>query len=157
MLALYKIYEETFNAMVVYPYKVYNFESCRYECKKNSFMIFIPHERNKNYKTLKKTGFYRSTVKNISEYCDKLVQLQKDPSANNTERDVWVFAMYFDFMSYVVQRLGSHEERRTSLLEARTLLRSAVIECSQKFKLSTKFVRDGMYVIVNESYPAPDT
>ena len=50
MLALYKINEVIFNSIVVYPYKIRNIESGKYEYKKNSFMRFIPHERNKHDK-----------------------------------------------------------------------------------------------------------
>ena len=50
MLALYKINEVIFNSTVVYPYKIRNIEYGKYEYKKNSFMRFIPHERNKHDK-----------------------------------------------------------------------------------------------------------
>ena len=50
MLALYKLNELIFKARVVYPFKVYNYESEQYEYKRNSFMKFIPSEQNKNYK-----------------------------------------------------------------------------------------------------------
>ena len=48
MLAFYKINEVVFNAITLYPYKILNAESGRYDYKKNSFMRFIPHERNKH-------------------------------------------------------------------------------------------------------------
>ena len=52
MLALYKINEVVFDARVVYPFMVYNYESESYEYRKNSFMKFNPFEKNKNYKML---------------------------------------------------------------------------------------------------------
>ena len=42
MLALYKLNEVLFEAIVVYPHKTYNFESLIYEYRKNSFNRFIP-------------------------------------------------------------------------------------------------------------------
>ena len=38
MLALYKLNEVLFEARVVYPFMVYNYESESYEYRKNSFM-----------------------------------------------------------------------------------------------------------------------
>ena len=58
ILALYKINEVIFNVIVVYPYKILNVESDKYEYKKNSFMRFIPHERNKHDKIFNESGFY---------------------------------------------------------------------------------------------------
>ena len=57
-----------FEARVVYPFKVYTYETEQYEYRKNSFMKFNPIEKNKNYKIFDETGYYRSTVDNISEY-----------------------------------------------------------------------------------------
>ena len=111
MLALYKINELVFKAIVLYPFKVYNFESGKYEYKKNSFMKFIPHERNKNYELFDETVFFWSTVDNILEYFDEFDRIQTDPSADNIDKDLLVFAMYFDFMSYVAQRLGCYHDR----------------------------------------------
>ena len=105
MLALYKLNEVIFKAIVVYPFKVYNYESEQYEYKINSFIKFIPSERNKNYKIYNETGYHRSTVENISEYSFEFDQMPRQSSANDIERDVWIFAMYHDFMSYVAQRL----------------------------------------------------
>ena len=44
MLALYKINEVVFDAIVMYLPKVYNFESENYEYERNSFIRFIPHD-----------------------------------------------------------------------------------------------------------------
>ena len=62
MLALYKINEVVFNAITVYPYKILNAESGKFDYKKNSFMRFIPHERNKHDKIFNESGFYRSNL-----------------------------------------------------------------------------------------------
>ena len=69
ILALYKINEVIFKAITVYPYKILNIESGKFEYKKNSFMKFIPHERNEHDKFFE-SGFYRSylnIMKNIPE------------------------------------------------------------------------------------------
>ena len=58
MLALYKINEVVFNAITLYPYKMLNAESGKFDYKKNSFMRFIP----KHDKIFNESGFYRSTV-----------------------------------------------------------------------------------------------
>ena len=124
MLDLHKLNELRFKTMVVYPFKVYNFESKQYEYKKNSFMKFIPTERNNSSKIYNETGFNRSTVDNILENFFEFDQMQRDPSANEIEKDVWVLAMYYDFMSYVAQRLGSYQEHRQSLQSGRILITS---------------------------------
>ena len=59
MLALYKINEVVFNAITVYPYKILNVESGSYEYKKNSFMRFIPHERNEHDKVFNESGLHQ--------------------------------------------------------------------------------------------------
>ena len=70
-------------------------------------MKFNPFEKNKNYKMFDETGFYRSTIDNISQYFLAFDQMLKQFSLNNIERDEWIFAMYYDFMSYVAQELRS--------------------------------------------------
>ena len=82
-------------------------------------------------------------------------RIQRDPSADNREKDLLVFAMYFDFMSYVAQRLGCYQERGTSLEEGRTLITVVITACTQRFQLANDKMSNGMYVIVNESYPEP--
>ena len=88
MLALYKLNELIFEARVVYPFKVYNYESEQYEYKKNSFMKFNPIERNKNYKIFDEAGFYRSAVDNISEYFLAYDQMLRQFSLTDIERDI---------------------------------------------------------------------
>ena len=102
MLALYKLNEVMFQARVVYPFMVFNYETENYECRKNSFMKFNPFEKNKNYKMFDETGLYRSTVNNISQYFLAFDQILRQFLLNDIERYIWIFAMYYDFMSYVV-------------------------------------------------------
>ena len=110
MLALYKINEVVFDARVAYPFMIYNYESRDYEYRKNSFMKFNPSEKNKHYKMLDETGFYRSTIDNISQYFNKWDEMLRQRSMTPLERDVWLFAMYYDFMSYVAQNLRAMYE-----------------------------------------------
>ena len=100
MLALYKLNEVMFDARVVYPFMVFNYETENYECRKNSFMKFNPFEKNKNYKMFDETGFYRSTINNVSQYFLAFDQMLRQFLLNDIERDIWIFAMYYDFMSW---------------------------------------------------------
>ena len=68
-------------------------------------MKFNPFEKNKHYKMLDETGFYRSTINNIAQYFNAWDDMLRQLSMTDLERDVWAFAMYYDFMSYVAQNL----------------------------------------------------
>ena len=134
MLALYKLNEVSFEAIVVYPrehilLKTYNFESLRYEYRKNSFMRFIPSEKNKNYKIFNETGFYRSTINNVTDYYKLYDTIKRDKSVTKAEQELWLFAMYYDFMSYIAQRLGSYQEHGQSEKSGRLILKSVVSLC----------------------------
>ena len=118
-------------------------------------MKFNSREQNKNYKIYNETGFCRSTVDNITEYFFEYDQLLRQISLNDVERDLSVFAMYYDFMSYVAQRLRSFHEKGKSLQDARTILTEVIIECARNFTLGNGAMIHGMYAIVNESYPEP--
>ena len=155
MLTLYKIKELVFDAIVLYPLKVYNFESREFEYKKNSFMRLIPHEKNKNYKIYDESGFYRSIVDSILRYFKEFERIQLDPSADVGDKDLLVFAMYFDFMSYVAQQLGFYHDEETSLDKCTKNLIEVIIKCSEKFDASHWVVNSGMCAIVTESYPEP--
>ena len=87
MLALYKINEVVFDALIVYPFKILNYESGRYEYK-NSFMRFIPHERNKHDKIFNESGFYRSTINDITQYYEEYTRIQMDESASTKDMDL---------------------------------------------------------------------
>ena len=121
-LSLYKINEVVSRAIVMYPPEVYNFESENFEYKKKSFMRFIPHERNEHYKVFNKLDFYRSTVDSIPVYFQEYSRIQDDPSADEKDLDVFVFAIFYDFMSYVAQQLGGYLETGVSLQEGRKKL-----------------------------------
>ena len=155
MLAFYKLNEVMFNMRVVYPFMVYNYESERYEHKKNSFMKFNPFEKNKNYKMFDETGFYRSIVSNISQYLLAFDQMLRQFSLAAIERDVWIFEIYYDLMSYVAQELRSLSRKGKSVKEERLVIKEVITECSRKFINSNEELVLGMCAIVNESYPEP--
>ena len=104
MLALYKLNEVLFDATVVYPSKIYNQEAQRYEYRDNAFMTFNLNHKNKHDKPFGDSGFCRSTVVNISEYFDKYTILQNESVLREYDFELWLFTMYFDFMSHIAQQ-----------------------------------------------------
>ena len=143
-----------FDARVVYPFMVYNYESESYEYRKNSSMKFNPFE-NKHYKMLDETGFYRSTIDNISQYFLAFDQMIRQFTLTVIERDVWIFAMYYDFMSYAAQELRSLYRKGKSIIEGIIIIKEVINECSRKFIHSQEELAISMCAIVNESYPEP--
>ena len=121
--------------------------------EKNSFMKFNPSEKNKHYKMLDETGFYRSTIDHISQYFNKWDEMLRQRSMTPLERDVWLFAMYYDFMSYVAQNLRAMYETGKSIMEGRFTIKEVIMECSSRFTLSQEEVVMTMLAIANESYP----
>ena len=101
------------------------------------------------------TGFYRSTVRNISQYFLAFDQMLRQFSLNDIERDVWIFAMYYDLMIYVAQELRSLYRKGKSVKERRLVIKEVVTECSRKFINSNEELVLSMCAIVNESYPEP--
>ena len=101
------------------------------------------------------TGYYRSTVDNISQYFLAYDQMLRQYSINIIERDIWIFANYYDFMSYVAQEVRSLYGKKKSIIEGRFVIIEVITECSRKFIHSNEELVHGMYAIVNESYPEP--
>ena len=153
MLALYKINEVVFNAITLYPYKILNAASGRYDYQKNSFMRFIPHERNKHDKIFNESGFYRSTIDDIPQYYEEYTRIQLDESASTKDIDLFVFAMLYDFMSYAAQTLEGYQERGISLEVTRSQIIEVINKCQEKFSLSVLVVSEAMIMIVKESLP----
>ena len=118
-------------------------------------MKFIPHEMNKNYKIHDETVFYRFTVDSLPAYFKEFERIQLDPSADVRDKDLFVFAMYFDFMSYVAQRLGCYHDRGITLDQGRESPIKVIMECNQRFSRSFDEVSNGMCAMVKESYPEP--
>ena len=153
MLALYKINEVIFKAITVYPYKILNIESGKFEYKKNSFMRFLPHERNEHNKIFNESGFYRSTIDDKPQYYAEYTRIQLDKSADFEDIDLFVFAMFYDFMSYVAQKLEGYLARGVSLKVTRGHLIEVIKKCDVRFKHSVSVVSRGMIAIVMESIP----
>ena len=139
MLALYKVNEVIFDAIVSYPYKIWNVESGKYEYKKNSFMRFIPHERNKHDKIFNESGFYRSHFNNITIYFEEYSSIQRDKSADTRDKNLFVFAMNYDFMSYVAQQLQGYLEQGVALAVTRRNLIEVIKQCDGNFILRREF------------------
>ena len=97
------------------------------------------------------TGYYRSTVDNISQYFLAYDQMLRQYSLNIIERDIWIFAMYYDFMSYVAQEVRSLYGKKKSIIEGRFVIIEVITEYSRKFIHSNKELVHGMNAIVNES------
>ena len=82
--------------------------------RRNSFMRSIPHERNEHDKIFNESGFYRSTIDDIPQYFEEFTRIQLDESADFKDINLFVFAMYYDFMSYVAQTLECYQARGVS-------------------------------------------
>ena len=59
--------------------------------------------------------------------------------------------MYFDFMSYVAQKLCNLYGKGKSIIEGRIELTEVITECSIKFIHNNEELVHIMYAIVNES------
>ena len=137
----------------MYPFKILNNESGEYEYKKHSFMRFIPHERNKHDKIFNESGFYRSTIHDITQYYVEYTRIQRDESASTQDVDMFVFAMLYDFMSYAAQTLRKYQGQEIPLEVTRQHIIDVINRCDVKFTLSVRVVSDAMIMIVNESLP----
>ena len=89
-------------------------------------MKFIPSEQNKNYKVFDETGFYRSTVDNITEYFLEYDRMLRQFSLTDIERDVWILAMNYDFISYVAQKFCYYNEKGKTSQDGRTILTEVI-------------------------------
>ena len=72
--------------------------------------------------TIKSSSVDPNTVissKYISQYFNKWDEMLRQQSMTPIERDVWLFAMYYDFMSYVAQNLRAMYETGKSISEGR--------------------------------------
>ena len=130
-----------------------NVESGKFGYKKNSFMRFIPHERNEHDKIFNESGFYRSTIDDIPQNFEEFTRIHFDESADFKDIDLSVFAMYYDFMSYVAQTLECYPARGVPLEVTRGQLIEVITKCDVRFKQSMKVVSKGMIAIVLESIP----
>ena len=140
MLALYKLNEVLYEAIVVYSMLIYNQEAQRYEYKKNVFMTFNPSHKNKHDKPYGESGYYRSTVENIIIYFDKFKALNNEQLLEENDFELWKFTTYYDFMSHIAQQLENYRSHGQSLKSARSVLREVVNMCQ-------KFQKDGSMVI----------
>ena len=143
MLALYKLNEVIFGATVVYPFKIYNQEAQRYKYRKHAFMTFNPNHKSKYDKPYGESGFHRSYIDNISQYFDKYKNIRNE--------ELWLFAIYYDFMSHVAQQLERYREHSQSLVSARKILVAVVTLCYHQYSFKKKQMRNTMSAIIVES------
>ena len=66
---------------------------------------------------------------------------------------MFVFAMYYDFTSYVAQQLQGYLEKGVSLAVTRGNLIEVIKQCDGIFRLSVERVSRGMIAIIKESLP----
>ena len=154
MVALYKLNEVIFDATVVYPFKIYNQEAQRYKYRKHAFMTFNPNHKNKYDKPYGESGFYRSYIENISQYFDKYENIRNEELMRESDRQLWLFAIYYDFMSHVAQQFQRHREHSQSLVSARKILVAVVTLCYHQYSFKNKQMRNTMFAIIVESFPA---
>ena len=79
----------------------------------------------------------------------------KQESLTASEQEVWYFVMYYDFMSYIAQQLGSSQEYGQSLKSARIFLKRVLCLWYDRFFNKNEVMRDTMYTVIEESYPKP--
>ena len=70
---------------------------------------------------------------NISEYFDIYTKLQTESILEEGEFELWLFRMYFDFISHIAQQLETYRDHGQSLKSARLTL-CAVVNVCQTFK-----------------------
>ena len=63
-------------------------------------MTFNPSHKNKHDRPLGESGYYWSTVDNISVYFDKFKALNKEQLLEENDFELWKFTTYYDFMSH---------------------------------------------------------
>ena len=85
-------------------------------------------------------------------YYEEYSRIQRDKSADTRDKDLFVFAMYYDFMSCVAQQLRGYFDTGVALAVTRRNLIVAIKHCDANFRLSKEQVSRGILAIV-ESIP----
>ena len=93
-------------------------------------------------------------IENIRDYSDKYKARRNEVLFRESERQLWLFAIYYDFMSHVAQQLERHREHGQSIVSARMLLVVAVDLYYKRYRFKNKQMRNTMFAIIAESYPA---
>ena len=105
-------------------------------------------KKNERDKIFNESGFYRSTIDDIPQYYEEYTRIQLDESADTKNIDLFVFAMLYDFMSYVAQTLGGYQARGVSLEVIRGQLIEVSNKCDVKLTHSVSLVSRAMISIV---------
>ena len=117
-------------------------------------MTFNPSHKNKHDKPYGESGYYRSTVENISIYFDKFKALNNEQLLEENDFELWKFTTYYDFMSHIAQHLENLRSHGQSLKSARSVLCEVVNMCQKFQKDGSMVIKEVMLAIIAESYPS---
>ena len=85
---------------------------------------------------------------NISEYFDKFTTLNKESLLEENDYELWLFTMYFDFMSHIAQQLEIYKNHGQSLKSARLTLCEVVNVCQRFQRHHTHVMKQVMLAII---------
>ena len=79
--------------------------------------------------------------------------LTKEALLEENDFELWLFTMYFDFMSHIAQQLEKYKNHGQSLKSARLILCEVVNVCQRFQRHHTQVMKQVMLAIIAESYP----
>ena len=91
---------------------------------------------------------------NISEYFDKFKALRNEKLLAENDFELWLFTMYFDFMSHIAQQLERYKNHGQTLKSARSVLCEVVNMCQKFQEDGSMVIKEVMLAIIRESYPS---
>ena len=100
-------------------------------------------------------GSYKLNENDATDYFRLYETIKGEESLTESEQEVWLFAIYYDFLNYVSQQLGSCQEYGQSLKSARIFLKSVMLLWYDRFVDKNEVMRDTMYAVIEESYTEP--
>ena len=92
-------------------------------------------------------------MNNVTTYYEEYSRIQQDESADTRDKDLFVFAKYYDFMSFIAQQLRGYVDTGVALEVTRRRIIEAIKQCDISFRLSREQVSRGMIAIVTEPIP----
>ena len=79
--------------------------------------------------------------------------MTKEALLEENDFELWLFTMYFDFMSHIAQQLEKYKNHGQSLKSARLILCEVVNVCQRFQRHHTQDIKQVMLAIIAESYP----
>ena len=79
--------------------------------------------------------------------------LTKEALLEENDFELWLFTMYFNFMSHIAQQLEKYKNHGQSLKSARLILCEVVNVCQRFQRHHTQVMKQVMLAIIAESYP----